>query len=367
MIEQSEIETLKEYTDIVAVAEQLGMQDLKQTGRAFVGLCIFHDERTGSMCVYPDDCNFYCHGCGAHGDAIAMIQKSKGCTFTEAVHLLSEWSGYVPAGLIGSDGEPRAKHIPTKKPEPRLKPDKRFKWRTILPVPKHAPELKLSIFDAHFKKHAKTLTASKLWAFRDCTGQLLGVDVRYDYFDKPKIYKAGDTIRILGKETIEEVIEITDAGCVTESGTHLFDACERKTKDVITWTWCEQIEKKFQQWRMRKWDAQSPLYGLDRLCARKDDTVIICEGCKAADAADIIDGYVGMTWRGGAETVAKFGENDWAMLADRDCIIWPDADEIGRRAAVNIYQHLTKINARSIRIIETNDLPKGWDLDDASA
>lgn len=64
--------------------------DLRKRGaREMVGLCCFHAERTPSLEVNDDKGTFYCHGCGASGDAISFLTKREGMTFRQAVEVLS--------------------------------------------------------------------------------------------------------------------------------------------------------------------------------------------------------------------------------------------------------------------------------------
>nr|WP_246591083.1 DUF6371 domain-containing protein [Georgfuchsia toluolica] len=67
-----------------------------------------------------------------------------------------------------------------------------------------------------------------------------------------------------------------------------------------------------------------PLYGLDRLAAKPDATVLLVEGEKCADAAaEVLPEYAVLTWPGGCKAVKKV---DWRPLAGRKVICWPDAD-----------------------------------------
>ncbi len=59
-----------------------------ESGRRF-GCCPFHNERTGSFCIHPDN-RWSCFGqCGEHGDSISFYQKMNGVSFKEAVKFLS--------------------------------------------------------------------------------------------------------------------------------------------------------------------------------------------------------------------------------------------------------------------------------------
>ncbi|WP_037487985.1 CHC2 zinc finger domain-containing protein, partial [Sphingobium indicum] len=60
----------------------------KRGGRELVGLCPFHDERTPSFEVNDAKGTYYCHGCGAGGDAITLLMKKDGMPFADAVEWL---------------------------------------------------------------------------------------------------------------------------------------------------------------------------------------------------------------------------------------------------------------------------------------
>lgn len=86
----SVIERVKQKLDIV---EEIGaVVPLKQSGRAFRGLCPFHGERTPSFYVYPDG-HWRCFGCNEHGDLITFVEKTQGLDFIDALSLLAEKAG----------------------------------------------------------------------------------------------------------------------------------------------------------------------------------------------------------------------------------------------------------------------------------
>jgi len=61
---------------------------LKKSGKAFVGRCPFHIDRTPSFYIYLDTNTYHCYGCLAHGDAIKFIMESCKIPFKKAVRLL---------------------------------------------------------------------------------------------------------------------------------------------------------------------------------------------------------------------------------------------------------------------------------------
>ena len=88
-----------DITDVVGEHVQL-----RKTGGNFVGLCPFHNEKTGSFTVSPAKQFYHCFGCGAHGSAISFLMEYERLTFVEAIHDLAARIGVpVPAK---NDGTP---------------------------------------------------------------------------------------------------------------------------------------------------------------------------------------------------------------------------------------------------------------------
>lgn len=67
--------------------------NLKRRGKNLVGLCPFHNEKTPSFTVYPENGSFYCFGCGVGGDVFSFIKLIENLDYIEAVKLLAERSG----------------------------------------------------------------------------------------------------------------------------------------------------------------------------------------------------------------------------------------------------------------------------------
>ncbi|MGN7612377.1 DNA primase [Magnetococcales bacterium HHB-1] len=88
---QDFLQTLRERSDFIAIVEQ--QTTLKPQGSRFVGCCPFHNEKTPSFHVNPDEGYFKCFGCGVGGDVITFVMKSQGFGFYEAVTTLAEQAG----------------------------------------------------------------------------------------------------------------------------------------------------------------------------------------------------------------------------------------------------------------------------------
>lgn len=81
------------------------------------------------------------------------------------------------------------------------------------------------------------------------------------------------------------------------------------------------------QWQFKAPPAPRPILGLADLAARPQAPVVVVEGEKARDAAlKLLPAWVPVNWQGGAQAVER---SDWAALAGRDVLLWPDADAPG--------------------------------------
>lgn len=110
-------------------------------------------------------------------------------------------------------------------------------------------------------------------------------------------------------------------------------------------------------WHRKSPPSPRPLYGLNRLTSAPDATVIICEGEKAANAAQaLFPDYACISWPNGAESVDKA---DLSPLNGRQVIIWPDNDEPGRKAAAYLRERLPNAS-----VLDVDDLDEGADAAD---
>jgi putative DNA primase/helicase len=183
-------------------------------------------------------------------------------------------------------------------------------WRPVMPVPDNAAE---PAFD-HFRHGAPSCA----WTYRDCESRVLFYVARFDGQDG-------------GKEVLPR--------------------CYGSMRGKVGWFWKAPPEPR-------------PLYRLHELAVRPDSTpVLLVEGEKTAvSAAKLIADHACLTWQGGSKAVAKA---DWSPLQGRNVVVWPDADDPGRKAARQVGNALREI-AATVRIVDPPaSLPKGWDLADA--
>jgi putative DNA primase/helicase len=160
--------------------------------------------------------------------------------------------------------------------------------------------------------HTRYGKPSALWTYRNADGDVLGYIARYDP--------------------------------------------QGERKQIVPWTWDGD------RWGMGQWPAPRPLYGLQELAERPGAAVLVVEGEKAADAARRFAGpYVVVTWPAGAMAADKA---DWTPLTGRKVLLWPDADEPGRKAMERVAQIIHE-RVSEVKVLEVSDQPDGWDAADA--
>ncbi len=87
-IPQEVIDEVRERTNIVEVVGQY--VQLKKSGKNYVGLCPFHEEKTPSFSVVEDKQIFHCFGCGKGGNVFTFLQELEGLSFPESVKKVAD-------------------------------------------------------------------------------------------------------------------------------------------------------------------------------------------------------------------------------------------------------------------------------------
>ncbi len=178
---------------------------------------------------------------------------------------------------------------------------------TMLPCPEQSPP-------AHRFRHSEHGEPSRVWFYRTAEGAPVVAAARYDF-------NAADGV---------------------------------PTKAVLPWTFGRRVwtDRKGSPrdrtgWHCKAPPSPRPLYSLDRLAARPDAPVLVCEGEKAADAASaIFSELVCVTSQGGSMAP---GKSDWAPLCGRRVTIWPDHDEPGAAYATEVADLAKRAGAASVQ------------------
>ncbi|EXJ14864.1 DUF927 domain-containing protein [Imhoffiella purpurea] len=256
-----------------------------------------HDETPGSFAVNVTTGKWSDFATGDKGgDLVSLVAYLEGLSQGEAAGQLAAWLGVAP-------------------PAPAARPN----WMTTEPTPS-PPQAKRQpkVMATRPARHPKLGNPSRSWEYRDATGAVLCVVLRFETAQ-------GKEFRPL-------------------------------TRTPEGWIW-------------RAPEEPRPLYGLDRLAARPEAEVILAEGEKAADAAGaLLPELVPVASMNGSKSPKK---SDWAPLQGRRVRIWPDHDDPGTQYARTAAALAYGAGATSVVILDlsalADALPKGWDAADALA
>ncbi|MFN0195772.1 MAG: DNA primase [Planctomycetaceae bacterium] len=83
-------EQVRSRTDLVGlVSESLALVP-QSGGSVFKGLCPWHDDRSPSLCIYPERQSWRCWVCNDGGDCFSWVMKREGLNFPEAMEVLAQ-------------------------------------------------------------------------------------------------------------------------------------------------------------------------------------------------------------------------------------------------------------------------------------
>ena len=83
-----QVRTANDIVDVIGQSVQL-----KKSGRDYIGLCPFHNEKTPSFSVSRIKQMFYCFGCHKGGNVITFVEEYDHLSFSEAVEDLAGRAG----------------------------------------------------------------------------------------------------------------------------------------------------------------------------------------------------------------------------------------------------------------------------------
>ena len=255
---------------------------------------------------------------GESGNALKLIQDKRNLDYKEAFKWGMNWLGHdnehqftqaIPAQIKKN----KDRHEITQQAAAQTKQE----WTPVFPAPSQEPNLKNEKQLAYMLKGRREVAR---FTYKDADQNVLGYVVRLE--DK------------------------------------------QENKITPTLTYCRNKQGK-EQWRWQGFGNDRPLYGLEQLKEKPNDSVLIVEGEKTANAARLNPLFKEMavvTWSGGCGAVQK---SDWSVLKNRNVIVWPDNDKPGLNAAHKISEILKAQGNQNIKIVDLPaTLPHKWDLAD---
>jgi DNA primase len=101
------IEEVRQKNNIVDIVGSY--VKLKKTGSNYMGLCPFHNEKSGSFSVSESRQMYHCFGCGVSGNVFTFLMEYENYTFVEALKVLAEKAGVtLPEREETAEGKRRA-------------------------------------------------------------------------------------------------------------------------------------------------------------------------------------------------------------------------------------------------------------------
>lgn len=98
-------ERVRDAVDMIALVS--ARTELRRAGvNSYFGRCPFHEERTGSFHVRPEEKHYHCFGCQASGDPFRFVMETEGLDFVGAMESLAERFGVT---LEVQDEDPMAR------------------------------------------------------------------------------------------------------------------------------------------------------------------------------------------------------------------------------------------------------------------
>lgn len=304
----SDVERLRRETSLSETARSFGV-DLEQDGDEWIGCCPFHRDDTPSFTVFRGNDGierFHCFGCGGPdngkgGDVLDFVKAIKGVGLKDAIRILG--------------GE--------LKDQPNI-PPKRIDvvsiYAKILPVDPPREIAAGDRIDLYNPKRAGQkwewgkFTPSMAFPYRRSDGSLMGYVLRREF----------------------------------ENGA-------RKETPMVMWV---KLPDGKEAWCRYPFPKPRALYGLADLRAGQ---VVVVEGEKCKDRLAERSGRNVVSWPGGTYGIRHA---DWSPLAGRSVVIWPDADDPGRKTAQDIAAILVGLGC-SVKIMDVAGKPDGWDAADA--
>ena len=84
-------ETVSRIYEAAKIEEVVGRYvTLKRRGANLIGLCPFHNEKTGSFTVSPSRGFYKCFGCSASGNAVGFVKEIEQCSYVEALKTVAQ-------------------------------------------------------------------------------------------------------------------------------------------------------------------------------------------------------------------------------------------------------------------------------------
>jgi DNA primase len=98
---RDDIDKVRQATDLVDLVASV--TKVKRSGRSFMAICPFHEEKSPSLSLDPGRGLYHCFGCQKGGDVFTFLSETQGLDFNEAVEELARRAGIEITSDAGAD------------------------------------------------------------------------------------------------------------------------------------------------------------------------------------------------------------------------------------------------------------------------
>ncbi|MGA7270068.1 MAG: CHC2 zinc finger domain-containing protein, partial [Acidimicrobiia bacterium] len=88
---RDDIDRVRQATDLVELVS--AVTKVKRSGRSFMAICPFHEEKSPSMSLDSARGLYHCFGCQKGGDVFTFLSESQGLDFNDALEELARRAG----------------------------------------------------------------------------------------------------------------------------------------------------------------------------------------------------------------------------------------------------------------------------------
>src|SRR3989337_779543 len=88
---RDDIDKVRQATNLVDLVASV--TKVKRSGRSFMAICPFREEKSPSLSLDPGRGLYHCFGCQKGGDVFTFLSETQGLDFNEAVEELARRAG----------------------------------------------------------------------------------------------------------------------------------------------------------------------------------------------------------------------------------------------------------------------------------
>lgn len=314
---------------------------LKKTGRDYIGLCPFHNEKTPSFHVSGEKQLFHCFGCGASGNLVQFVMRTENLDFVETIKLLADRAGIV----IPENGENMSNETHERK-------------KRILDMNK----LSARFFYDTLKNPEKGTEAREYFNKRRLSGKIINVyGLGYADSDKTSLINFLKTKNYTEKQILEAGLAVEREGKLVDKFRNrvMFPIIDVRG-NIIGFGGRTMLDvKEINGYKIPKYlnssetaafDKGRNLFSLNLAKNAKSDKLILCEGYM-----DVISVYQAGVHNIVATLGTAITENQAKLMLRyaNEILICYDMDEAGQKAALRAIDIINSVNGRS-RVIHLN-------------